>query len=221
MSTTEKSVEVRWSDLPTDLLRTITKKLHDIFDFIYFRSVCKNWYTSISISDMPPLIPWLFSLDYHDKAYLHFYSIFSDKTHTFHCPNARKRCMFGPSRGYLYTIQYIPRGKPKHFLLNPLTKDDVALRFRKRFNNLHLTSMSLSLIEDDDYIVFRDPHRFRMEFYQPHRPNRNYARGRSCSPQDTRGSDACLKGMHFSINTHVGVLKDTFQHPLNNMNFVR
>lgn len=203
MSTTEtqlpqKNGKANWPDLPADLLRTISRKLPDIFDFIYFRSVCKSWYTSTSISnDLPPLIPWLLSREGRPGR-LRFYSIFSGKMRTIYCPQSRYKVLCGPSYGYLYAIRYTPGGCRKHSLLNPLTKDEVTLRLRKRFHDYCMVSMSQNLIADDDYMAFLDPISMRMEFYQPHKPKRYYAGGCSYPLWKTPRGGACLKGMYFA-----------------------
>ncbi|KAJ3685539.1 hypothetical protein LUZ61_014703 [Rhynchospora tenuis] len=80
----EKEDMVNWSELPSDMLQLISKKLHEFADFIRFRAVCKNWWSSTPISDHPPLLPWLLFVSFPcvervENNHLHFYSLSSQK----------------------------------------------------------------------------------------------------------------------------------------------
>lgn len=69
-----------WSDLPTDMLGLILRKL-DLFDIIGFRCVCCSWnmavqsYMASHSYAPPPQNPWLMRLDEDDgKANISFFS---------------------------------------------------------------------------------------------------------------------------------------------------
>ncbi|KAJ1701823.1 hypothetical protein LUZ63_001602 [Rhynchospora breviuscula] len=183
----QEGVRVDWSDLPVDLLQEISKKLHDIFDFVYFRVVCKKWRAATSTSDLPPQIPWLLQEQRCDGESLCFYSLFSDKIRTIHCPMARDKCLYGPSHGYLYA-----EGLPSS-LLNRLTKDEVTMEPGWFFYPF-LVCMGPDPIGSDDYVVIieDDDGSKRTGFYRP----------RSCEwkfvalPLSYVGN-SCLKGMFY------------------------
>ncbi|KAJ3686824.1 hypothetical protein LUZ61_015988 [Rhynchospora tenuis] len=70
------AIERNWAILPPDLLRTIARKLIDIFDFVRFRAVCKTWHSLTTVADLSPQFPWILSRSHGPD--LHFYSIAFD-----------------------------------------------------------------------------------------------------------------------------------------------
>jgi hypothetical protein len=50
----ERNLVMDWAELNPDLLHLNVKKLGDIFNFIGFRAVCKQWHSAASTSDPPP-----------------------------------------------------------------------------------------------------------------------------------------------------------------------
>ncbi|KAJ1274996.1 hypothetical protein BS78_05G102700 [Paspalum vaginatum] len=49
-----------WSDLPLDLLRDISRRLHDATDYVRFHTVCKSWRGTLPPARCrPPFLPWL------------------------------------------------------------------------------------------------------------------------------------------------------------------
>ncbi|KAJ4759853.1 F-box family protein [Rhynchospora pubera] len=182
----QKRVGVDWSDLPVDLLQEILKKLHDIFDFVYFRAICKKWRAATSISDLPPQLPWLLQEHRSGSESLCFYSLLSDKIRTIHCPMACNKHLIGPSHGYLYA-----EGLP-HSLLNPLTKDEVTIE-PGSFVCPFLVCMGPDPIGSNDYMAFLHNDLGTARFYRP----------RSCEwnsvalPLNDVGRESCLKGMYY------------------------
>ncbi|KAJ3696475.1 hypothetical protein LUZ61_000180 [Rhynchospora tenuis] len=65
----ERKRERDWSELPSDLIHLIAKKLPDILDFIRFRAVCKMWRSSAPVSDPPHQLPWLLELFKRERNY--------------------------------------------------------------------------------------------------------------------------------------------------------
>ncbi|KAJ3706237.1 hypothetical protein LUZ61_009942 [Rhynchospora tenuis] len=184
-----EGIQVDWSELPVDLLQEISKKLLDIFDFVYFRAVCKKWRAATSTSDLPPQLPWLLQERY-DSESLCFYSLLSDKIRTIQCPLARNKQLLGPSHGYLYA-------KGRTFsLLNPLTKDEVTIEFR-RFFCPFLVSMGPDPIGSDDYMAFMDDDLKTTGFYRPCNREWSFV----ALPLNDVGCKSCLKGMYY-MNEH-------------------
>ncbi|KAJ3706236.1 hypothetical protein LUZ61_009941 [Rhynchospora tenuis] len=189
-----EGVLVDWSDLPVDLLQEISKKLLDIFDFVYFRAVCNKWRAATSISDLPPQLPWLLLQDlrYHSES-ICFYALFSDKIRTIHYPMARSSLLSGPSHGYLY----VDGGTCS--LFNPLTKDEVTIKYRKDLLPF-LVSMGPDPIGSDDYMAFFVDNFFEMT---------GFYRLRSCEwkfvslPLNT-GRHYCFKGMYYMNENGTG-----------------
>ncbi|KAJ4800689.1 F-box protein skip23 [Rhynchospora pubera] len=199
----QKRVRVDWSDLPVDLLQEISKKLHDVFDFVYFRAVCKKWRSAASISDLPPQLPWLVEHPVNAQGIegenLRFYSFFSDKIRTLHCPMARGKCLIGPSHGYLYACK---RWKdPTPSLFNPLTKDEVTIQIRRDlFPFLDLESIGPDPIGTDSYMAFTDA-RDMMGFYRPCSCEWNYV---ELPIEICPLPGSCLKGRYYMNDPETG-----------------
>ncbi|KAJ3685540.1 hypothetical protein LUZ61_014704 [Rhynchospora tenuis] len=80
----EKEAMANWSELPSDMLQLISKKLPELSDFIRFRAVCQKWRSFVPISDLPPLLPWLVIIPFPSNYKQHtiFYSLSSHKFFT-------------------------------------------------------------------------------------------------------------------------------------------
>ncbi|KAJ3706239.1 hypothetical protein LUZ61_009944 [Rhynchospora tenuis] len=192
-------IRVDWSDLPVEMLQEISDKLHDIFDFVHFRAVCKKWREAISISDLPPQLPWILeereNVKDRDSQSLRFYSLFSDKIRTIHCPPACGKYLYGPSHGYLYSFDLNYNG-PTHSLMNPLTKDEVTIEIR-RHSDPYVVCMGPDPIRSNNYMSFRvDFLSETMGFYHPRTCEWNYVEVPVC---DWNAGHACLRGA-FYIN---------------------
>ncbi|KAL6601543.1 hypothetical protein ACP70R_044763 [Stipagrostis hirtigluma subsp. patula] len=84
-----------WPDLPPDLLRLISGRLHDAADFVRFDAVCQPWRDSLPApSHTPPFLPWLLAPGGgggYQPSTAQFRSIFS--VTTWCAPGAwRRRC---------------------------------------------------------------------------------------------------------------------------------
>ncbi|CAL4903792.1 unnamed protein product [Urochloa decumbens] len=59
----------QWSELPADLLRDISVRLHAAADFVRFRAVCRPWAESTLVDGPPPsFLPWLLAPSAADVA---------------------------------------------------------------------------------------------------------------------------------------------------------
>ncbi|KAJ3706241.1 hypothetical protein LUZ61_009946 [Rhynchospora tenuis] len=202
METIEPRNLVDWSGLPVDLLQEISKKLHDILDFVYFRAVCKKWRAATSISDLPPQLPWL--LEHRDNLEgskgetLRFYSIFSDKILTIHCPLARGKHLLGPTQGYLYAFN-LSQHNLAHSLLNPFSNDEVTIEIR-RHSDPYMVCMGSDPI--GDYLTFNDYFSKMVGIYQPCTCEWNYVE----LPLHVSHVDglACFKGKFYMNEPKTG-----------------
>ncbi|XP_078154621.1 F-box protein At2g16300-like isoform X2 [Carex rostrata] len=202
------SVQVDWSDLPPDLLLTISKRLLDIFDFIYFRAVCKKWRTATSISDLPPQIPWLLeersNVKFGGSEDLRFYSLFSDKIRNIHCPPSRGKYLWGPpSHGYLYATN-LDIINPTHSLLNPLTKDEVMITLETFGYRTSLLCMGPDPMGSDHYLAFENGYfPNTIGFCQPRNCNLEWDYVEFPHPINYLGH-GCFKGMYYMHESGTG-----------------
>ncbi|XP_078166469.1 putative F-box protein At2g16290 [Carex rostrata] len=198
--------QVDWSDLPPDILQTISKRLHDIFDFIYFRAVCKKWRTATSISDLPSQIPWLLeernNVKNSDSENLRFYSLFSGKIRSIHCPPSRGKYLFGPSHGYLYAAN-LDSDYSTYSLLNPLTKDEMIIDFERYFHTF-LVCMGPDPMGSDNHMAFSfldDGLPETIGFYQPCNSEWDYVEAPHLL---SNSGHACFKGIYYMNETGTG-----------------
>jgi Protein of unknown function (DUF295) len=129
-------VRGNWAELNPDLLYTISKKLCDCSDFIMLRAVCKAWRSATNPSDPPLQFPCLIAWPYLEGSTLRIYSPASQRTHTFHVPDAS---FYGP------TGQDVLIRSPSDldlYELNPLTR----LRKKKSYEDYCL---------DQEHLGFR------------------------------------------------------------------
>lgn len=118
----ETESERDWSDLNPDLLRLISRKISDVFDFVRFRTICKHWQYAAPASDHHPLLPCLFGRNFD---YFLLYSLPSTETHKINLPiEARDWIFKGPIEHHLLvgTVNSVSLS-----LINPLTKNEVIL----------------------------------------------------------------------------------------------
>ncbi|KAJ4782607.1 F-box protein skip23 [Rhynchospora pubera] len=127
--------ERNWSELPSELLHLIAKKLPDLVDFIRLRAVCSTWRFSAPLSDTPHQLPWLlelsdtkFSTLYTLRERQRFYSVSSHETLTISLTNKKPELhnfvSGGVYSGYLPFSDYW-KGTVSFF--NPLTGDSFYL----------------------------------------------------------------------------------------------
>ncbi|KAJ4769185.1 F-box family protein [Rhynchospora pubera] len=142
------TIERDWAVLPPDLLRTIARKLIDIFDFVRFRSVCKTWHSLITIADLFPQFPWI--LNRSRGPDLHFYSIAFDKSFTINAPKFSNKTFFFPCQGLM-----LVRSRTTFWssLINPLNNCEVWLPvFLDLIHDQWIGSRSF---QSGDYVVFK------------------------------------------------------------------
>ncbi|KAJ4786088.1 F-box protein (DUF295) [Rhynchospora pubera] len=118
----------KWSDLPSDLIYLISRKLTDIFDFVRFRVVCKRWRSAVQASDLPPQLPWIMdNCGSFSKGYLRFYSLLTGKTHAIKVPQSSNKVVTGSAYNYLLICDPISWDIGNCSLFNPLTKEELSL----------------------------------------------------------------------------------------------
>lgn len=111
-----------WSNLPTDLLITVSNKITDIADFSRFRCVCKSWNLASKKSTFKtPQIPWLL-LPYDARNTTRsFINPSSQAIFNFDLPEARDHAIIGSSNGWLVLVN-------RNFnltILNPVTRAQI------------------------------------------------------------------------------------------------
>ncbi|GKV43189.1 hypothetical protein SLEP1_g50511 [Rubroshorea leprosula] len=120
---------VDWTQLPAELLESISKNLKIYADYVRFRAVCRNWRSAVPKIplDLPPQLPWLVLPP--TRSHLTYRAIFdlsTDKLHHLSLPeystNPAKRHR-GSSEGWLVILDL----SPDIILLNPLSRAKVHL----------------------------------------------------------------------------------------------
>ncbi|KAJ3672498.1 hypothetical protein LUZ60_007219 [Juncus effusus] len=106
-----------WAELNPDLLRLISKKLGDIYNFVWFRAVCKNWRLAVGPHDYPPQLPWFLEYHFMVSSARKFFSLYSNRTHTLLIPQARGEVLFGSASSYFFMHEH-----RNHSVLNPLSR---------------------------------------------------------------------------------------------------
>ncbi|XP_027190962.1 F-box protein At2g26160-like [Cicer arietinum] len=113
-----EKMTAEWSELPPEIVETISIKLTIYSDYIRFRSVCRNWLSSVPKTPLhlPPQLPCLI------LSHQSFFNISTEKTHLFNLPlpsssfSLRTR-ICGSSHGWLIIIDETPHIR----LFNPVT----------------------------------------------------------------------------------------------------
>ncbi|XBI23145.1 hypothetical protein VPH35_064077 [Triticum aestivum] len=113
----------RCPDLPPDVLREISGRLHHVVDFVRFHAVCKTWRDShdTTATKQPSLFPWLLSTNM-DKYDLKFRCVFS-RTSYHSSPPSDKRTWVASADGT--AVWYMADG-PCPSLHDPLTGAAIA-----------------------------------------------------------------------------------------------
>ncbi|KAJ4812334.1 F-box protein [Rhynchospora pubera] len=146
-----------------------------------------------------PLAPRA-SIQFKQQQTLRFYSLFSDKIRTIHCPLPRGKFFTGPSHGYLYAASH----GSLHlncYLLNPITKD--VLPFAStRYQRPFLVCMGPDPVKSDDYMAFiDDTFSQTMGFYRPRYWEWTYVQMPSL---ELNLYHACLKGAYYMSEDETG-----------------
>lgn len=126
---------VDWSDLPPELLQTVATTLPSIANYIRFRAVCQNWRRAAPISTLylPREFPWLMLPLSRCSTRRRFFNPLTKNLHRLTLPEAsHSRRRAGSSLGWLVLIDE----SPSIFLINPLTRDRIALPPLSSFPNV-------------------------------------------------------------------------------------
>ncbi|GAB2289267.1 hypothetical protein Dimus_023572 [Dionaea muscipula] len=135
-----------WSDLPSELLVSISEKLMIYADYIRLRSVCLNWRSGLPTTPhhLPCQLPWLMlpplittstssSTSDHRRSCRGFYNLVNNKVHYLNLPEAsRPRRVCCSSLGWLVVVNETP----EIYCLNPLTRSKVYLPPLSTFPNV-------------------------------------------------------------------------------------
>ncbi|XP_078153607.1 uncharacterized protein LOC144548763 [Carex rostrata] len=157
----KKSSRVNWAELNPDLLHIISKKLFDISSFICFRAVCKRWRSATSLSDPPLQFPWLIDwpcskgkLDFTFR----FYSINTQKTHTFEVPDAH---IYGPSDGRVMLYECYRCSRECQSFLNPLSWEEQFLPVEVPVDYVRPISLSCKNLKPSVFYYQEENSRYR------------------------------------------------------------
>lgn len=111
-----------WTQLPPELVESISKKLKIYADYLRFRGVCHSWQACVpkSPQHLPPQLPWLMlPQSQPNQSHRAFYNLSNSRVHFLHLPEAshrKRRC--GSSHGWLVILEETP----SVLLVNPLTR---------------------------------------------------------------------------------------------------
>ncbi|XP_029122848.1 F-box protein At2g26160 [Elaeis guineensis] len=112
----------QWSDLPTDLLGLIAKKVALIADYIRFRAVCKSWRSAALPANLRPQPPLLL-LPYHRLTDVRpFFSLATNSVRTLSIPQSYGQAILASSHGWLLMLRDTALS-----LLNPVTRVQIWL----------------------------------------------------------------------------------------------
>ncbi|GER43542.1 hypothetical protein STAS_20403 [Striga asiatica] len=130
-----ESTTVDWSSLPPELLLTVAANLQTLADYIRFRAACQNWRAAAPLIPryLPREFPWLMLPLIRTSGRRGFLSPLTNDLHRLTLPEAslgRRRA--GSSFGWLVLIDE----SPSVFLINPLTRDRIALPSLNSFPNV-------------------------------------------------------------------------------------
>ncbi|XP_038982192.1 uncharacterized protein LOC103697832 [Phoenix dactylifera] len=111
-----------WSQLPTDLLELIAKKLALIGDYIHFRAVCKSWRSAALPANLRPQRPLLLLPYYRLTDVRPFFSLATNSVRILSLPESYAQVILASSHGWLLML----RGTALS-LLNPVTRAQIRL----------------------------------------------------------------------------------------------
>ncbi|XP_059460504.1 F-box protein SKIP23-like [Corylus avellana] len=128
---------VDWTQLPRELLESISGKLTIYADYLRFRAVCDSWRSSVlnTPRNLPPQLPWLMLPQVQSNpSHRAFFDLSTRKLHNLELLEATshsKRCC-GSSHGWLIVLD----DSPAVLLLNPLTPSRLHLPPLSAFPNV-------------------------------------------------------------------------------------
>lgn len=112
----------QWSQVPTDLLELIAKKLVLIADYIHFRAVCKSWRSAALPANLRPQPPLLLLPYYRLTDIRPFFSIATKSVRALSVLESYGQVILASSHGWLLML----RGTALS-LLNPVTRGQIRL----------------------------------------------------------------------------------------------
>ncbi|XP_008788469.1 F-box protein SKIP23-like [Phoenix dactylifera] len=123
------SVDARqspWTNLPTDLMKLLIKKMTEPSDYIRFRCVCSAWRSAATRFGLPQHIP-LLMLPYDAASEArHVFSLSTNKVHTVFVPELVNKIILTASHGWLVLLD-VAAPDAALSLLNPVTRDRIQL----------------------------------------------------------------------------------------------
>jgi hypothetical protein len=146
---------VDWTQLPRELLQSISKKLTLYSDYVRFRAVCPQWRSSVQRfpRHLPPQFPWLMLPLSKSQLQSHrsFYDVSTNKTHHLELPEAcHSQVRVDSSNGWLVIID----SSSAILLLNPLTLAKFNLPPLSSFPNV--VSLNFSKVSKEYEYTIRE-----------------------------------------------------------------
>ncbi|OEL20112.1 hypothetical protein BAE44_0018868 [Dichanthelium oligosanthes] len=176
MLATTDAGESQWSELPPDLLRDISGRLHATVDFVRFHAVCRPWREALDRS--PHFLPWLLapsdahvaSVDLADQRWRCVFSKTSYRAPGLCIRDRRVACADG-------TAAWLVGGNYDPGLVNPLTA--AHLPSPLRYTGCRMPDHTHRVVSGDDTIL--------VYHFTPHPPGEvAYYRG-----DDFKGAILC------------------------------
>ncbi|KAK6256956.1 hypothetical protein QUC31_000415 [Theobroma cacao] len=128
---------VDWTQLPPELLQSISENLKIYADYIRFRAVCRSWRSSIPKTPfhLPPQLPWLMlPPSQSHQSHRAFYDLSTKRLRFLSLPESsnpnKRHC--GSSHGWLIILDE----SPTILLLNPLSRAKLHLPPLSTFPNV-------------------------------------------------------------------------------------
>ncbi|MCI01341.1 F-box protein SKIP23-like, partial [Trifolium medium] len=150
------------SELPQDIVESISKRLTVYVDYLRFRCVCRSWNSFLPKTPLhlPPQLPWLM------LSHKSFFNLSTNKIHRLNLPpRSGPTRICGSSHGWIVILEETA----ELTLLNPITRATISLPSLQTFpelvamlrgypdNNRHLINVVLSSnpsLSDDDFVAF-------------------------------------------------------------------
>ncbi|XP_050212371.1 F-box protein SKIP23-like [Mercurialis annua] len=133
---TRDNKQMDWSELPPELIETISRSLTIYTDYLHSRAVCHTWRSSIpkTPKNLPPQLPWLMlPQSQSNQSRRAFFNLSTNKSHLLNLPEVsypKRHC--GSSHGWLIIID----DTPSVLLINPLTRARLYLPPLSSFPNV-------------------------------------------------------------------------------------